>query len=126
MPIAANHELAPWRTRNWVYRALQSGWKDYPGHRENSPSAVHGGYATCMSELVSIRDLRNAGGEVVRRVERGERIVVTRDGLPIAELSPLPRRSVSPTELVRRRRNLPRVDVDSFRSDFGSVLDSTF
>ncbi|GAC82076.1 type II toxin-antitoxin system Phd/YefM family antitoxin [Gordonia malaquae] len=78
-----------------------------------------------MTEVVSVRDLRNNGGEVLRRVDRGERIVVTRDGTPVAELSPLPRRSVSPEELIRRRRNLPRVDVDTLRADVDTVLDST-
>ncbi|MBX7435486.1 type II toxin-antitoxin system prevent-host-death family antitoxin [Mycobacterium sp. Y57] len=76
-----------------------------------------------MTEVVTVRDLRNHGGEVLRRVERGERIVVTRDGTPVAELSPLPRRSVSPSELIRRRRNLPRVDVEALRSDVDSVID---
>jgi prevent-host-death family protein len=40
-----------------------------------------------------VRDLRNNGGEVLRRVEHGERIVVTRDGTPVAELRPLPHAS---------------------------------
>ena len=53
-----------------------------------------------MTAVVTIRDLRNHGGEVLRRVERGERIVVTRDGAAVAELEPLPRPSVSPTELI--------------------------
>lgn len=76
-----------------------------------------------MAEVVTVRDLRNHGGEVLRRVERGERIVVTRDGAAVAELCPLPRPSVSPTELIRRRRNLPRVDVEKLRSDVDSVMD---
>lgn len=76
-----------------------------------------------MAEVVTVRDLRNHGGEVLRRVERGERIVVTRDGEAVAELSPLPRPSVSPTELIRRRRNLPRVDAEKLRSDVDSVMD---
>ncbi|MCV7413083.1 type II toxin-antitoxin system prevent-host-death family antitoxin [Mycobacterium florentinum] len=62
---------------------------------------------------VTVRDLRNHGREVLRRVEHGERIVVTRDGAPVAELPPLPRSSASPNELIRRRRNLPRVNPDS-------------
>ena len=76
-----------------------------------------------MAEVVTVRDLRNHGGEVLRRVERGERIVVTRDGAAVAELRPLPRPGLSPTELIRRRRNLPRVDVAKLRSDLDSVLD---
>ena len=51
-----------------------------------------------------MRDLRNKGGEVLDRVERGERVVVTRDGRAVAELRPLPRRSPGPAELIERRK----------------------
>ena len=51
-----------------------------------------------------MRDLRNRGGEVLDRVERGERVIVTRDGRAIAELRPLPRRSARPVELIERRK----------------------
>ena len=33
------------------------------------------------------------------RVERGERLIVTRDSHPVAELRPLPARSAGPAEL---------------------------
>lgn len=72
---------------------------------------------------VTVRDLRNNGGEVLRRVEHGERIVVTRDGAPVAELRPLPRSSASPTELIRRRKNLPRVNPDALRRDLDNLID---
>jgi tRNA(fMet)-specific endonuclease VapC len=52
---------------------------------------------------VTVRELRNKGGEVLDRVARGESFVVTRDG-PVAEPSPLRRRSASPAELMTRRR----------------------
>ena len=35
-------------------------------------------------ESVTVRDLRNRGGEVLDRVERGERVIVTRDGRAVA------------------------------------------
>jgi prevent-host-death family protein len=35
------------------------------------------------------RELRNHVGEVLRRAEAGERIVVTVDGRPVAELGPV-------------------------------------
>jgi prevent-host-death family protein len=76
-------------------------------------------------ESATVRDLRNNGGEVLRRVERGERIVVTRDGAPVAELRPLPRPSVRPAELIRRRRNLPRVNPFELRRDIDDLLDPT-
>jgi prevent-host-death family protein len=72
---------------------------------------------------VTVRDLRNTGGEVLDRVERGESVIVTRDGRPIAELRPLPRRSAGPAELIERRKRLPRVDPDALRRDIDSVID---
>lgn len=42
---------------------------------------------------VSVRDLRNHTAEVLGRVEGGERILITVDRRPVAELVPLPRRS---------------------------------
>ncbi len=72
---------------------------------------------------VSVRELRNSGGEVLRRVERGESIVVTRDGTPVAELRPLPFPSVAPAELIRRRKHLPRVNPDALRRDIDNAID---
>jgi prevent-host-death family protein len=74
-------------------------------------------------ESVTVRELRNSGGDVLRRVERGERIVVTRDGTPVAELRPLPHPSVGPTELIRRRKHLPKVDPDAVRRDIDKLID---
>jgi prevent-host-death family protein len=74
-------------------------------------------------DSVTVRELRNNGGEVLRRVEHGERIVVTRDGAPVAELRPLPRPSVGPAELIRRRKRLPRVDPDELRRDIDNLID---
>lgn len=47
------------------------------------------------------RELRNNVGEVLRRAEGGERLTVTVDGRPVAELGPLtaPRRLAAPSSL---------------------------
>jgi len=83
------------------------------------------GGAFALMDTVTVRDLRNGGGEVLRRVEHGESIVVTRDGTPVAELRPLPRPSVSvsPAELIRRRKNLPRANPDALRCDIDNLID---
>jgi prevent-host-death family protein len=47
-----------------------------------------------MSGDVSVRELRNHTADVLRRVEAGERLRVTVDRRPVAELAPLPARSV--------------------------------
>jgi prevent-host-death family protein len=75
-----------------------------------------------MSE-VSIRELRNHGGEVVDRVAAGERVTVTRNGKPVAELRPLRGRGLSGEELVRRWRRLRPVDPIQWRRDLDAVID---
>lgn len=76
-----------------------------------------------MSQTVSIRDLRNHGGDVLAEVERGESVIVTRDGRPVAELRPLPRRGVSAAALIARRRHLPDVDTARLRADIDATID---
>lgn len=73
---------------------------------------------------VTIRDLRNRGGDVVDRVEAGERVVVTRDGKPVAELRPLAPAALTASELMHRRRNLPVMDPETLRRDLDEVLDA--
>jgi len=74
---------------------------------------------------VAVRDLRNRGGEILDRVAQGEPLIVTRDGHPIAELQPLPRRPLSAAQLLARWRQVPYVDPARLRADIDSVLDSS-
>jgi len=76
-------------------------------------------------DAVTVRDLRNHGGDLLNRVARGEALLVTRDGAQIAELRPLRRSAVSSAELIARRVSLPPVDVTAFRADIDSVLDAS-
>jgi prevent-host-death family protein len=70
---------------------------------------------------VSIRELRNQGGEIVDRAAGGERITITRDGKPVAELSPL-RRELTTEVLLERWRHLPPIDYEQFRADVDEVM----
>ena len=72
---------------------------------------------------VSVRDLRNHGGDVLDRVARGESVTVTRDGTEVAEIRPLPRRGPTPQQLIDRRRHLPPVDPDALRRDLDLLID---
>jgi prevent-host-death family protein len=76
-----------------------------------------------MSE-VSIRDLRNHGGDVVERAERGEQVTITRSGKPVAQLTALRPAPLALEELLRRRSGLPAVDPGKLRADIDSVLDA--
>ena len=72
---------------------------------------------------VTIRELRNHGGDVVDRVEAGERLTVTRDGRPVAELRPYRSTPLSAAVLLRRWRRLPSLDADLLRDDVDAVID---
>ena len=74
---------------------------------------------------VTIRDLRNHGGEVIDRVPGGERITITRDGEPVAELRPLPRRPLDSATVIERFRGLPPVDPDRLRADIDTLIDQS-
>ena len=48
-------------------------------------------------QRIGIRDLRNDTSRVVKRARGGERIIVTIDGVPAAELGPISTRSAKPS-----------------------------
>ncbi|HUF83805.1 MAG TPA: type II toxin-antitoxin system prevent-host-death family antitoxin [Acidimicrobiia bacterium] len=72
---------------------------------------------------VTIRELRNRGGDVIDRVAAGEHVIVTRAGKPVAELRPLPRPGISAVALVERWSRLPRIDPRALRADIDAIVD---
>ena len=76
-----------------------------------------------MAKTISQRELRNDSAAVMDAVERGETVVVTRNGTPIAELRPLQRRRFVPTaELMKAFRGLPRMSLTQLRSEADALL----
>jgi prevent-host-death family protein len=74
---------------------------------------------------VSIRDLRNHGGDVVDRAARGEQITITRSGRAVAELRAVSHPPLSAGALLSRWRRLPPVDPVSLRADVDRLLDAS-
>lgn len=72
---------------------------------------------------VSIRELRNQGGDVVDRVAGGEEIVITRAGRPVAALHPAPPAPLKAGALLSRWRGLRAGDPVALRRDLDAVLD---
>jgi prevent-host-death family protein len=86
--------------------------------------------ATCatlesVSGSISVRELRNTVSEVLRRVESGERVTVTVDRRPVAEIVPMRRRRRVPASealtIAARHASDPRL-LDDVR---GLLSDST-
>lgn len=71
---------------------------------------------------VTVRQLRNEGGKVLDRVERGETLTVTRDGRPVAELRPIRRAPTRKEAVLARLRKLPRVDPEKLRAELDAII----
>jgi prevent-host-death family protein len=78
-----------------------------------------------VMKTVTVRELRNNGGEVIDRVVGGDTVVVTRDGHEVAELRPLAPQALDAATLLNRWRQLPQVDPVSLRQDIDSALDAS-
>jgi prevent-host-death family protein len=77
-----------------------------------------------VAREISQRELRNDSGEVMRKLDEGESFVVTRNGVPVGELSPLRRhRFISAETAVALFRAGPSVDYERFRGDLDAVAD---
>jgi prevent-host-death family protein len=73
---------------------------------------------------VSIRELRNRGGEVVDRAARGEEITITRSGRAVAKLRAVAHPPLSAQSLLTRWHRLPSVDPVALRADVDDIMDA--
>ncbi|MCP5026206.1 MAG: type II toxin-antitoxin system prevent-host-death family antitoxin [Actinomycetia bacterium] len=77
-----------------------------------------------MAREVTQRELRNDSGEIMRELDRGETFIVTRNGVPVGELTPLRRhRFVAAEAAVEMFRCAPGVDYQRFREDLERFAD---
>ena len=70
-----------------------------------------------------MRELRNYGGQILDRAAAGEAMTITRDGVPVAQLIPLPRAPLGAQALIARWRHLPVIDADALRGDLEQAVD---
>lgn len=75
---------------------------------------------------ISQRHLRNDSGEIMRGLDEGESYVVTRNGTPLGELTPLRRhRFVSTETALAMFRGAPPADYRSLRRDLDAVASAS-
>jgi prevent-host-death family protein len=83
-------------------------------------------YSRVMDNLITQRQLRNQSGEIMRALDRGQSFIVTRNGVPVAELSPIKQR-----QFVTRERigeifaEAPEVNQETFRADVDRLVDQS-
>ena len=77
-----------------------------------------------MGRTITQCELRNSSGDVLRALDRGERFVVTRNGVPVGELTPVrPRRFVSAEEATAAFGSAAPLDSARFRDDVDALID---
>jgi len=68
--------------------------------------------------VLTQRELRNRSGAIMRGLERGERYLITSNGVPVGELTPRRRRHFTPRALVAEAfTGAPPVDLARLRAD---------
>ena len=84
-------------------------------------------YTYVMAREVTQRQLRNESGEIMRGLDHGESFVITRNGVPVGELTPLRRhRFVSADAAIAMFRGAPSIDLTRLRNDLDSVASQDF
>jgi prevent-host-death family protein len=79
-----------------------------------------------MTRMITQRELRNDSAAVLRDVQSGQTLIITRNGTPIAEIRPLPPRRFIPRAVIAdAARRAPRVDHARLRADLDAVVDPT-
>ena len=77
-----------------------------------------------MPRKITQRELRNESGEIMRALDRGETFVVTRNGVPVGELTPLRQRQLVAAEAaIAIFNDAPAIDRKRFRNDVDALLD---
>jgi prevent-host-death family protein len=79
-----------------------------------------------VAQTIAQRELRNNNAKVIDAVATGETFVVTRNGVPVAELRPIerPRRKfVAREELAALGAAGPHIDLARFKADLERLVD---
>ena len=71
-----------------------------------------------MARDLTQRELRNDSGEIMRALDAGETFRVTRNGVPVGELTPVRRRRyVARETALAAFATMAAIDADRFRAD---------
>ncbi|HET8929087.1 MAG TPA: hypothetical protein VFN21_00375 [Acidimicrobiales bacterium] len=77
-----------------------------------------------MARDLTQRELRNESGKIMRLLDEGESFVVTRNGVPVGQLTPLRRRRFIDTRAATALfAGAPPVDHAALRADLDALAD---
>jgi len=77
-----------------------------------------------VKKTINQRELRNASAQVLRDVQAGQTVIITRNGEPVAELRPIQRRRfVRRAAIAEAGAHAARIDAARFRADIDATVD---
>ena len=77
-----------------------------------------------MGRAITQRELRNQSGDIMRALDQGESFTITRNGVPVGELSPTrPRQVVDRDTVLAIFAGAPPVDHARLREDLDNLID---
>jgi prevent-host-death family protein len=83
-------------------------------------------YDRWMGREITQRELRNDSGEIMRALNRGEAFVVTRNGVPVGELTPYRERQfITADAAAAAFAGAPAIERDRFRADVDELIDQS-
>jgi len=79
-------------------------------------------YGPSVARTISLRELRNQSGEIMRGLDRGEEYTITHNGVPVGVLLPLPRRRFAGADTIAAAfAGAPSIDAGRLRADLDAV-----
>ena len=94
------------------------------GAPSSSHKLSHACHDVAVAREITQRQLRNESGEVMRALDSGESFVVTRNGVPVGELTPVRRhRYVSRETALAAFSHAAAIDPARFRADIDRFVD---
>ena len=79
-----------------------------------------------MTRIITQRELRNDSAAILREVQAGRTVIIARNGVPVAELRPVPPRRFVPRAVIAdAAKRAPRVDASRLRADLDAVVDQS-
>ena len=81
-----------------------------------------------MPKTIAQRELRNDNATIMKAVAAGETFIVTRNGVPIAELRPIQLarpKFLSKQVFLEMAATMPHIDAKQFREDMDRSIDQS-
>ena len=102
---------------------MTSGSSSFVVARTRLDGSSHVCYSRAMKQITQ-RELRNYSGQIMKALDHGEAFLITRNGVAVGQLTPLPRRRFVHTDDAQTLfLHIAPIDWIQFRQDVDAFVD---